>query len=144
MRLTTRLKKSEQIIRMIRPNEIVAHNLIYPIFVREDGRKCEIPSLKKQKYYGLGDCANVCREALDLGIPAVMVFGVVKKKDSDGSVALQKNSFHANIFKKLKKEFGDDLVLISNVCLCDYTSNGTCVNTDKGNVLNEKTAKMRD
>ena len=142
MRLTTRLKKSEQMIRMVRPNELVAHNLIYPIFVREDGGKFEIPSLKKQRYYALEDCANVCREALDLGIPAVMVFGVVKKKDADGSVALQKNSFHPRIFKELKREFGDDLVLISNVCLCDYTAEGICVYTDKGKVLNEKTAKM--
>jgi len=142
MHLTTRLKKSEQMIRMVRPNELVAHNLIYPIFVREDGKKFEIPSLKKQRYYALGDCTNVCREALDLGIPAIMVFGVVKKKDADGSVALQKNSFHPRIFKELKREFGDDLVLISNVCLCDYTSEGICVYTEKGKVLNEKTAKM--
>lgn len=142
MRLTTRLKKSEQMIRMVRPSEVVAHNLIYPIFVREDGKKCEIPSLKKQRYYSLGDCRDVCKEAVDLGIPAVMIFGVVKKKDADGSVAVQKNSFHPKIFRKLKKEFGDDLVLISNVCLCDYTSDGACVYTDKGKVLNEKTAKM--
>jgi porphobilinogen synthase len=142
MRLTTRLKKSEQMIRMVRPNELVSHNLIYPIFVREDGKKFEIPSLKKQRYYSLGDCENICKEAVDLGIPAVMIFGVVKKKDADGSVALQKNSFHPKIFRKLKKQFGDDLVLISNICLCDYTLNGACVYSDKGKVLNEKTAKM--
>lgn len=142
MRLTTRLKKSEQMIRMVRPNEIVAHNMIYPIFVREDGRKLEIPSLKKQRYYSLGDCGDVCREASDLGIPAIMIFGVVKEKNADGSVAVRKNGFHPKIFKKLKKEFGDDLVLISNICLCDYTSDGTCMYTEKGKVLNGKTAEM--
>lgn len=142
MHLTTRLKKSEQMIRMVRPNEIVAHNLIYPIFVREDGEKFEIPSLKRQMYYSLGDCGDVCKEAIDLGIPAIMIFGIVKKKDADGTIAVQKNSFHPKIFKKLRKEFGDDLVLISNLCLCDYTSDETCVYADKGKVLNEKTAKM--
>jgi porphobilinogen synthase len=129
-------------IRLLRPNEIVAHNLIYPIFVREDGRKLEIPSLKKQRYYSLGDCDDVCREAVELGIPAVMVFGIVKKKDANGTIAVQKNSFHPKIFKKLKREYGDDLVLISNLCLCDYTLDGSCVYTDKGRVLNEKTAEM--
>jgi porphobilinogen synthase len=127
---------------MVRPNEIVAHNMIYPIFVREDGRKLEIPSLKKQRYYSLGDCDDVCREAVELGIPAVMVFGIVKKKDANGTIAVQKNSFHPKIFKKLKKELGDDLVLISNICLCDYTSDGACMYTDNGKVLNERTAEM--
>lgn len=142
MRLTTRLKKSAQMIRMVRPDEIVAHNLIYPIFVREDGKKFEIPSLKKQKYYSLEDCGDVCKEVVDLGIPAVMVFGVLKKKNADGTIALQRNSFTPKIFKKLKRGFSEDLVLISNICLCDYTSNGTCVYTDKSKVLNEKTAEM--
>jgi len=142
MRLTTRLKKSKQMIRLVRPNDLVPHNLIYPIFVREDGRKSEIPSLKKQRYYSLDDCVDVCKEAVDLGIPAVMVFGVLKKKDCDGSVALQKNGFHAKIFKKLKKELGDDLVLISNLCLCDFTEGGICVYSNDGKVLNEKTAEM--
>jgi porphobilinogen synthase len=142
MRLTTRLKKSEQMIRMVRPNELVAHNLIFPIFVREDGKKFEIPSLKKQRYYSLADCPETCKEAVDLGIPAVMIFGIIKKKDVDGSVGVQKDSFHSKIFKKLKREFGDDLVLISNLCLCDYRSDGACSYTDKSRVLNEKTAKM--
>ncbi len=142
MRVTTRLKKSKQMIRLVRPNELVAHNLIYPIFVREDGKKLEIPSLKEQRYYSLDDCAGVCKEAVDFGIPAVMVFGVLRKKDSDGSIALQKNGFHAKIFKRLKKELGDDLVLISNLCLCDYTVDGICVYSENGKVLNEKNAEM--
>jgi len=66
----------------------------------------------------------------------------LKKKNADGSVALKENSFHPKIFKKLKKEFGDDLVLISNVCLCDYTSDGACMYTEKDRVLNGKTAEM--
>jgi porphobilinogen synthase len=142
MHLTTRLKKSKQMIRMVRPNELVSHNLIYPIFVREDGKRFEIPSLRKQRYYSLEDCQGICKETVDLGIPAVMIFGVVKRKDADGSVALQKNSFHPKVFRRLKNELGDDLVLISNVCLCDYTLDGACVYSDRGKVLNEKTAKM--
>jgi len=98
--------------------------------------------MKGQRYYSLKDCGDVCSEVVDLGIPAVMIFGLIEKKDVDGSVALRKNGFHAKIFKKLKKKFGDDLVLISNVCLCDYTLSGSCVYMEKGKVLNEKTAEM--
>jgi porphobilinogen synthase len=129
-------------IRLVRPTELTSSDLIYPIFIREDGKTFEIPSMKGQRYYSLKDCSEVCSEVVELGIPAVMVFGVLERKDADGSVALRKNGFHAKIFRKLKKEFSDNLVLISNVCLCDYTSDEFCVYMEKGKVLNEKTAEM--
>jgi len=140
--LTTRIKKSKQIIRLVRPQELSVSNLIYPIFVREDGKKFEIPSMKGQEYLSLGGAVRVCGEVVELNIPAVMVFGVLRKKDADGSVALRKDGFHSGIFRRLKREFGDDLVLISNVCLCDYTADEFCVYTEGGKVLNEKTAEM--
>jgi porphobilinogen synthase len=129
-------------IRLVRPFELTPSDLIYPIFVREDGKKYEIPSMKGQNYLSLDDAVEVCSKTVELGIPAVMIFGVLKRKDADGSIALQKNNFHSKIFKRLKKEFGDDLVLISNVCLCDYTSDEFCVYTENGKVLNEKSAEM--
>jgi porphobilinogen synthase len=128
---------------MARPFELSTSDLIYPIFVREDGKKFEIPSMKGQSYLSLDSAVKVCSEVIELGIPAVMVFGVLKEKDAEGSVALRKDAFHSKIFSRLKKEFGDSLVLISNVCLCDYTANESCVYTDDhGKVLNEKTAEM--
>jgi porphobilinogen synthase len=136
------MKKSRQMIRLVRPFELTPADLIYPIFIREDGKSLEIPALKGQRYYPLKGCSDICRKVVEVGIPAVMIFGIIKNKDADGSVALQKNGLHTRIFKKLKKEFSDDLLLISNLCLCDYTEEGTCVYTDKGKVLNEKTAKM--
>lgn len=142
MHLTTRIKKSKQMIRLVRPMELTTSDFIYPIFVREDGKKFGIPSIKGQNYLSLEDAAKVCDQAVELGIPAVMIFGVLKEKDVDGSKASQKNGFHSKIFKKLKKELGDDLVLISNVCLCDYTKEEFCVYSEKGKVLNEKTAEM--
>jgi porphobilinogen synthase len=142
MRLTTRIKKSKQMIRLVRPIELSASDLIYPIFIREDGKKFKIPSIKGEQYLSLADAVKTCEKTIECGIPAVMIFGVLKKKDADGSIALQKNSFHTRIFSELKSEFGDNLVLISNVCLCDYTKNEFCVYTENGKVLNEKTAEM--
>jgi len=142
MRLTTRIKKSKQMVRMVRPFELTPSDLIYPIFIREDGKVDEIPSIKGQRYYSLEDCTTICNEVIDLKIPAVMIFGIIKGKDADGLVALQKDAFHTKIFKKLKREFGEDLLLISNVCLCDYTLSESCVYMKNGKVLNEKTAEM--
>jgi porphobilinogen synthase len=142
MRLTTRLKRSKQLIRLARPIELTVNNLIYPLFIREDGKSYEIPSMKGQYYLSLDEAVKVCRKTIGLGIPAIMVFGVLAERDSDGSIALQKSGFHSQIFKRLKKEFGDDLVLISNVCLCDYTSEEYCVYSENGKVLNKRTAEM--
>lgn len=142
MGLTTRLKKSKQMIRLVRPFELSASDLIYPMFVREDGRRFEISSMKGQEYLSLNDAVSTCRKVIENGIPAVMVFGVVKTKDADASVALKDDAFHTKVFEKLKTEFGEELVLISNVCLCDYTQDEFCVYTENGKVLNEKTAKM--
>jgi porphobilinogen synthase len=142
MRLTTRIKKSKQMVRLVRPLELTTSDLIYPIFIREDGKKFEIPSIKGQSYVSLADAPKACGQAVDLGIPAVMVYGVLKRKDADASIALRKKGFHAQIFKKLKREFGENLVLISNLCLCDYTAEEYCVYSEKGKVLNEKTAGM--
>jgi porphobilinogen synthase len=127
---------------MLRPVKLSVSDLIYPIFVREDGKRFEISSMKGQQYLSLDNAVKICSETVDLGIPAVMVFGVLKKKDADGSIALRKNAFHAKVFSKLKKELGDNLVLISNVCLCDYTADEFCVYTDRGRVQNKKTAEM--
>lgn len=143
VRLTTTIKKSKEMVRMVRPVELTPSDLIYPIFIREDGKAFEIPSMKGQRYLSLDNMVKICSEVVDLGIPAVMVFGVLREKDADGSIALRKDAFHPKIFSRLKREFGDGLVLISNVCLCDYTADEFCVYTDeRGRVLNEKTAEM--
>jgi porphobilinogen synthase len=142
LNITTRLKKSLPIIRLVRPNKLSCEDLIYPIFVREDKKNYKIPSIKGERYYSLNDLSDLCSKVIDLRIPALMVFGVVKKKNEDGSVALQKNSFHSKLFQKLKDYAGNDLALISNVCLCDYTTSETCVYTENGKVLNEKSAAM--
>jgi porphobilinogen synthase len=137
-----RIKKSKQMLRIVRPTELSTSDLIYPIFVREDGRKFEISSIKGQEYLSVDDAVCICREASDLGIPAVMIFGVINAKDTDGIVALKKDAFHTRIFKKLKAELGENLVLISNICLCDFTKDEYCVYSKDGKVQNEKTSEM--
>jgi hypothetical protein len=105
-------------IRLVRSAELTPDDLIYPIFVREDGQSFEIPSIRGQKYLSLDDAVRKCHDTVELGVPSVLVFGVLKEKDADGSIALRKDGFHAKIFRTLKRELCDELVLISNVCLC--------------------------
>ncbi len=129
-------------LRLVRSMELSESDLIYPIFIREDGKKYAIESMKGQEYFGLEEAVEKCEEVYELGLPAVMVFGVITGKDDEASVALQKDGFHSQIFRRLKSAFGEKLVLISNVCLCDFTREEYCVYSEKGKVLNEKTANM--
>lgn len=129
-------------LRLVRPFELSTNDLIYPLFVREDGRTFEVSSMKGQMYLSLGDAVKTCEKAVNVGIPGVLVFGIIQEKDKDGTVALQKKGFHSQIFQRLKNEFGDNLVLISNICLCDFTKEEHCVYTEKGKIANEKTAEM--
>jgi porphobilinogen synthase len=142
MKSTARLKTSNAMIRLVRPTELNTSDLIYPIFIREDGKTQPIPSMNGQNYLSLDDAVDICHQAVKVGIPAVMVFGVLKTKDSDATIALDENGFHSQIFRKLKKELGYSLVLISNVCLCDFTKDESCVYSKDGQVLNKKTAEM--
>lgn len=143
MNIRTRINRSKQMIRMVRPLHLTPSELIYPIFVREDGKKFEIPSLKGQNYLSLEDTIKVCRQCVELGVPAVMIFAILEKKNRDGTCALEKDNFNNQIFRKLKRELQDELVLISNVCLCTYTTDEYCVYTDrKGKVLHEETSEI--
>jgi len=142
MDLTTRLKRSKPLIRLVRPMQLNRDDLIYPIFVREDGKNFEIPSMKGQRYLSLEDSVEVCRETVELGIPAVMIFAILEKRNIDGSVALEPKNFNLEIFRILKRELKDELVLISNTCLCTYTTDEACVYNKNGKVLNEETSKM--
>lgn len=143
MNIRTRINRSKQMIRMVRPLSLTPSELIYPIFVREDGKNFEIPSLKGQRYVSLKDTVKVCEQCIELGIPAVMIFAILGKKDREGSCAIEKGNFNLEIFRTLKKELRDEIVLISNVCLCTYTNDEYCVYTDqKGKVLHEKSAAM--
>lgn len=142
MRITTRIKRSKQMIRLVRPKELSAADLIYPIFIREDGRGFEIPSMKGQRYLSLNDSVDVCKKAADLGIPGVMIFAIMKERDAEGESALKKDNFNITLFRDLKRELGDEMVLISNICLCTYTEDEFCVYSEHGKVLNEKTSMM--
>ena len=142
MNETYRLKKSKQMLRLVRPLELSTSDLIYPIFVREDGKTFDIASMKGQQYLSLSNAVEICEKVIKANIPAVMIFGVINRKDADASIALRRDGFHSKIFSTLKKEFGDNLVLISNICLCDFTKDEYCVYTEKNKVLNDKTAVM--
>ena len=138
---THRLKRTKNFIQLTREAQLSVNDLIYPMFIVESSRTDEaLPGLP---YYTLETALHACEEACKLGIPGVMVFDIVDMKDDKGMVALDESLFTAKVFRTLRREFGSDLLLISNTGICPYRKDGSCVDYDSnGYPLIKETCDM--
>jgi porphobilinogen synthase len=136
-----RLRRTENIRRMVRETALSVDNLIYPLFVTE-GATASIDAMPGQMRWSLKDLPEpVCRVA-DLGIPAVLLFGIPEHKDEAGTGAYAANGIVQQAIRKIKAA-APDLVVIGDVCLCEYTSHGHCGLLDeKGGVQNDATLEL--
>jgi len=122
-----RLRKNQKIRGMVRETELNAGDFIYPIFIDETARKkIPISAMPGQYRVPPGWINKEVREVISLGIPAVILFGIPKKKDEKASGAYDDAGVIQNAVRSIKKEFGDEVATITDVCLCEYTSHGHC------------------
>lgn len=121
-----RLRGNDTIRRMVRETRMDKASLIYPMFVREGSGICEeIPSMEGQYRYSV-DCMGFELERLmDAGVKSVMFFGIPDHKDEVGSGAYDENGIVQRALREARKQF-PDLYLITDVCMCEYTSHGHC------------------
>ncbi len=130
---------------LVRESELSLNDLITPVFVDERiSSKVEIPSMPGYFRVPLDGVADEVGKAMELGLKAFILFGIPSKKDEIGSSAFGKNDVVQKAVRKVKSEYGD-AVIITDVCLCEYTSHGHCgiVKNDKngnnGKILNDET-----
>ena len=122
-----RMRQSEPFRRMIRETRVTTDDLILPLFaVGGKGIKEPIPSLPGQFHLSSDHLVKRCKEAADMGIPAVILFGIPEKKDPLGTGAYAKNGTVQQAVKAVK-EGVPELAVITDVCLCQYTDHGHCV-----------------
>jgi len=121
-----RLRRSEKIRRFVRETRLSSDQLVMPYFVREgQGVKIEIPSMPNQFQYSV-DCLLPELESLqDAGVSAVMIFGIPESKDEWASSAYARDGVVPHAVRSIKDRFAD-LLVITDVCLCAYTSHGHC------------------
>jgi porphobilinogen synthase (EC 4.2.1.24) len=121
-----RLRKSENIRRLVRENHLLVDDLIYPIFI-EDGKdiKKEIPSMPGIFRWSLDRVNEELDEVVTLGIPAVLLFGIPSHKDEVGSDTWNEEGIIQRAIRHIKKHY-PDLYVITDVCFCEYTSHGHC------------------
>ncbi len=138
-----RLRRTEKIRSMVRETVLTKNDLIYPIFVDETiEERVEIGSMPGQYRLPLSEVRDEALEVVSLGIPAVILFGIPEHKDEVGSEAYNSEGIIQRAVSEIKDEVGDDLVVITDVCLCEYTSHGHCGVVEDGEILNDPTLEL--
>jgi porphobilinogen synthase len=121
-----RLRRTEALRRMTRETRLSVDNLVFPMFVVPGtGVQKPIPSMPGQYNFSIDKAVDAAARAYDLGIPAVILFGIPEKKDAVGSEAWSPTGVVQKAVKAIKKRC-PDLVVIADACFCEYTDHGHC------------------
>ena len=138
-----RLRRSETLRAMVRETRLAPTDFIYPIFVTH-GRDVRdpIPSMPGQSRLSVDQLAREAAELSSLDIPAILLFGLPASKDSQGSEAWAADGIIQQAVRELK-DADPDLVVITDVCLCEYTDHGHCgLVDDQGRVINDASVEL--
>jgi len=134
-----RLRKNENFRRMVRETSLSVDDMVYPLFVAEGkGVKKPINSMPGNFQMSIDYLVKEVEKTKELGIPAVLLFGIPDKKDEVASGAFAKDGVVQRAVRKIKEK-SPDILVITDVCLCGYTSHGHCGMMEKGDVNNDTT-----
>lgn len=137
-----RMRQNENLRRMIRETRLSVDNLIYPMFVVPGKKiKKEISSMPGNFQQSVDRILEDAKEVYDLGIPAVILFGIPERKDAIGSGAYDEKGPVQEATRAIKKKI-PELIVVTDVCLCEYTSHGHCGVVKKGKILNDPTLRL--
>lgn len=137
-----RLRQNEKLRNLISETSLSVSDFIYPIFVTfgKNVRK-EISSMPGIYQLSVYNAVKECEEISKLGIPAAILFGIPEHKDERGTAAYNENGVVQSAVRLIKKEI-PELILITDVCLCEYTSHGHCGIVKNGKIKNDETLKI--
>ncbi len=135
-----RLRRTEQVRAMVRETTLAPHHLIAPLFVKEGvSRPVEIEAMPGQHQHTVSSLVETCGALAELGVPAVLLFGIPARKDAEGTAAWDPDGIIQQAMRAVRAEFGERLVLIGDLCLCEYTDHGHCGLLKGGAVDNDAT-----
>lgn len=138
-----RLRKTAQLRDAVAETTLRSQDLIYPLFVNEapNGRT-PVPSMPGIYQQSISDAVIEVGQAMDAGVRSVLVFGIPDEKDQEGSSAWFEQGVVQRTIRELKRRFGQDLLVVADTCLCEYTSHGHCGVLMEGRVLNDPTLDL--
>ena len=134
-----RLRRTEALRALVRENSIEIGNLVYPLFVVEGkGIKQEVASMPGVFHLSADQLPREANEIAKLGIPAVILFGIPQHKDKAGSAAYHQEGVVQQAIQTIKQS-APELLVITDICLCEYTSHGHCGIVVDGRIDNDQT-----
>ena len=137
-----RLRRTESLRNMVGETRLSVDDLIYPLFICPgEGVRSPVDSMPGVDRLSVDQGAEVCREVSDLGIPAVMLFGIPENKDAYGSGAYADDGIVQRAIRTIKQAT-PELTVIGDVCLCEYTDHGHCGVIKEGDVENDATLRL--
>ena len=141
-----RLRRTAAIRNLIRETNLSRHDFVLPLFVSEKIQRAkEIPSMPGVHQHSENEIAAIAQRAHKSGVQAVLLFGIPKSKDEQASGAHAENGVVQNAVRQIKKR-APDLTVITDVCLCEYTSHGHCgvvrLDGEHFHVLNDESVEL--
>ena len=137
-----RLRQSKAIRYMVEETRVNKKDLIYPIFVAEgENIKTPVNSMPGVYQYSIDNLDPILKEINDSKISGLLIFGVPKHKDEVGSSAYDDNGITQNAIRYIKSKY-PNMIVVADVCLCEYTSHGHCGVVDGYEILNDATLPL--
>lgn len=138
-----RLRTNDGLRGLVRETEVSIEHLVQPVFVKEmSHERIPIPSMPDVYQFSIDGILREVEELISLSVPAVLLFGIPENKDEAGSGATDKNGIVPRTVREIKKRFGNSILIITDVCLCEYTSHGHCGIVREGIIDNDETLKL--
>ena len=134
-----RLRRTEAVRRLVRETQLQPANFIYPLFlVPGEGRRKEISSMPGNYQLSIDEAVKECEEAKKLGLGGVLLFGIPEHKDEEASGAIDPKGIVQEGVRAIKRS-APELLVVTDVCNCEYTSHGHCGKIVDGDVDNDST-----
>ena len=137
-----RLRSSAKLRNLVRENRLTASGLVYPMFVCPGKNvRNEVGSMPGVFQQSVDQIVEECREVESLGLPGVILFGLPERKDAEGRSSLEPDGVVQRAIEAIKRA-KLDLLVITDVCLCEYTDHGHCGVIEDGEVVNDATLEL--
>ncbi len=137
-----RLRRNQRLRNLVRETRLSAESMIYPIFVCPGEKvRTEVSSMPGQYNISIDNAVKIAREAEEAGIAGLLLFGLPPEKDDVGSDAYDENGIIQKALRAIRENVRD-LLLITDVCLCEYTDHGHCGVIKHNEVQNDPTLKL--
>ncbi len=137
-----RLRRSPGLRALVRETELNAGDFVLPLFIREGkGQKKPISSMPGHFQYSVDEAIKVIPEAVALGVPAVILFGIPDKKDAQASGAYARDGIVQRMASEIKNRY-PAMVVMADLCFCEYMDHGHCGVVKEGSILNDATLEL--